>query len=66
MNRNTKILLYGIVTGAVITQLLNTMYFRQSFTIGGEIFMPVLVLLIKQAAIKIKDIFAVIRDEMKK
>lgn len=66
MRKNTKILLYGIVTGAVITQLLNTMYFRQSFTIGGEIFIPVLVLLIRQAVIKITDIFAGIRDEMKK
>lgn len=57
MNRNTKILLYGIVTGAAITQLLNMIFFGQSLKIGGEIFVPVLVLLIRQAVIKTADIF---------
>lgn len=61
MNRNTKILLSGIVTGAVITQLLNMIFSQQSLRIGGEIFVPALVLLIRQAAIKTADIFSVKR-----
>ena len=64
MNRNTKILLNGILIGAVITQLLNMTYFRHSFTIGGEILLPVLVLLIRQVIVKIADIFTEIRNEI--
>lgn len=57
MNRNTKILLSGIVIGAVITQLLNMIFSGQPLRIGGEIFVPALVLLIRQAVIKTVNIF---------
>lgn len=58
MNRNAKILLSGIVIGAALLQLLNMIFSQQSLRIGGEIFVPVLVLLIRQAAIKTADIFS--------
>lgn len=45
-----------ILAGTVIAQLLGII-FRHSFTIGGEIFVPALVLLIRQAIIKTADIF---------
>lgn len=57
MNRNTKILLSGIIIGAVITQLLNMIFSGQPLRIGGEIFVPTLVLLIRQAVIKTVNIF---------
>lgn len=57
MNRNTKILLFGIITGAVTAQLLNMIFSGQPLRIGGEIFVPVLVILIRQAVIKIMDVF---------
>ena len=63
MNRNTKNLLRAVIPVAVETQLLSIFCFRHSLTIGGEILIPVLVLLIRQAAIKIMDIFTRIRDE---
>ena len=53
-----------ILAGAVIAQLLSII-FRHSLTIGGEILIPALVLLIRQAVIKIMDIFNVIRDELR-
>ncbi|MDE6520384.1 MAG: hypothetical protein K2K91_08025 [Ruminococcus sp.] len=53
-----------IIAGTVIVQLLSII-FRQSVTIGGEILIPVLVLLIRQAAIKITDIFTGIKDELR-
>lgn len=58
MNRNTKILLSGIIIGAAAMQLLNMIFSQQSLRIGGEIFVPALVLLIRQAAIKTADIFS--------
>lgn len=61
MNRNTKILLSGIIIGAAAMQLLNIIFSQQSLRIGGEIFVPALVLLIRQAAIKTADIFSVKR-----
>lgn len=57
MNRNTKILLIGIITGAVATQLLNMIFSGYTIRIGGEIFIPLLVILIRQAVIKIIDVF---------
>ena len=49
-----------IIAGAVIAQLLSII-FRQSVTIGGEILIPALVLLIRQAAVKIMNIFTRIK-----
>lgn len=57
MNRNTKILLLGIITGAAAVQLLNMIFSGQPLRIGGETFVPVLVILIRQAVIKIMDVF---------
>lgn len=58
MNKNTKILLSGIIIGAAAMQLLNMIFSGQPVRIGGEIFVPALVLLIRQAAIKTADIFS--------
>ncbi|MDE7365397.1 MAG: hypothetical protein K2N27_11085 [Ruminococcus sp.] len=63
MNRKTKNLLHAVIPVTVATQLLSILCFRHSLTIGGEILIPVLVLLIRQAAIKIMDIFTGIKDE---
>lgn len=51
MNRNTKNLLCTVIPVAVATQLLSIVCFRHEFTIGGEILVPALVLLIRQAVI---------------
>lgn len=66
MNRNTKILLSGIITGAATTQLLNMIFFGQSLKIGGEIFVPVLILLIRQAVIKTAGIFSEITGSFRR
>ncbi|MDE7098996.1 MAG: hypothetical protein K2O60_07590 [Ruminococcus sp.] len=63
-NKKTKILLHAVISVAVTTQLLSILCFRHSLTIGGEILIPVLVLLIRQAAIKIMDIFTEIENEL--
>ena len=63
MNQNTKILLRAVISAAVATQLLSIACFRHEFKIGGEMLIPALVLLIRQAVIKIIDIFTGIRDE---
>lgn len=52
------------IAGVVIAQLLSII-FRQSVTIGGEILIPALVLLIRQATIKIMDIFTEIKDKLR-
>ena len=65
MNRNTKNLLRAVIPAAVAAQLMSIFCFRHSFTIGGEILIPVLILLIRQAAIKITDIFTGIRDGLR-
>lgn len=57
MNRNTKILLIGIITGAVIMQLLNMIFSGQPLRIGGELFIPMLVILIRHTVRKIIDVF---------
>lgn len=63
MNRKIKKLLRTVISAAVATQLLSIFCFRHSLTIGGEILIPVLVLLIRQAAVKIMNIFTGIIEE---
>ena len=63
MNRKTKNRLRTVISVAVATQLLSIFCFRHSLIIGGEILIPVLILLIKQAAIKIMGIFTGITDK---
>lgn len=65
MNRNTKILLIGIITGAVIMQLLNMIFSGQPLRIGGELFIPMLVILIRHTVRKIIDVFRYERRKIK-
>lgn len=57
MKKRTGILLRAVISAAVATQLLSMVCFRHSFTIGGEMLIPALVLLIRQVVIKIVNIF---------
>lgn len=65
MNRKTKNLLHAVILTAAAAQLLSIVCFRHSLTIGGEILIPALVLLIRQAVIKTTGIFTEIRDELR-
>ncbi len=64
-NRKTKILLRAVIPAAVATQLLSMVCFRHEFTIGGEMLIPALVPLIRQAVIQIMDIFTKIKYDLK-
>lgn len=63
MNRKTKFMFRIVISVAVATQLLSIVCFRHSFTIGGEMFIPMLIILIRQLIVKIMDIFTGITDE---
>ena len=62
MKKNTKNLLCAVIPVAVATQLLSIVCFRHTLTIGGEILIPALILLIKHLITEIISIFAEIKE----